>query len=166
MRATKLWMFSMVLGFCMLLLGCGGNNHEEPSKPPAILEKVPGTTFNRVILTKESVDRIGLQTVPLQLFTQPIVMQTGIPNPTQTAPIQNASQKFTVPYSAIIYGLQGESWVYIQIKPLVFMRFAVAIDHIEGDAAILTTAPPLNTQVVSVGASELYGSEYIGNIEP
>ena len=64
-----------------------------------------------------------------------------------------------VPYSAIIYDANGNTFVYISPEPLTFIRSAISVDYIEGDRAVLFDGPPTGTAVVTVGAAELYGTE-------
>ena len=64
-----------------------------------------------------------------------------------------------VPYSAVIYGLQGDTWTYTNPEPLVFVRHRITIDYIEKDTAVLLDGPPAGTAVVTVGAAELFGVE-------
>ncbi len=64
-----------------------------------------------------------------------------------------------VPYSSVLYDVRGNTWVYINPKPLVFVRHAIKVDFIEGDNAVLTDGPAIGTKVVSVGATELFGAE-------
>ena len=64
-----------------------------------------------------------------------------------------------VPYSAVIYGLQGDTWAYTNPEPLVFVRHRITIDYIEKDTAVLLDGPPAGTAVVTVGAAELFGVE-------
>ncbi len=64
-----------------------------------------------------------------------------------------------VPYSAVIYGLQGDTWTYTNPEPLVFVRHRITIDYIENDTAVLLDGPPAGTAVVTVGAAELFGVE-------
>ncbi len=64
-----------------------------------------------------------------------------------------------VPYSSVLYDVRGNTWVYINPKPLVFVRHAITVDFIEGDNAVLTDGPAIGTLVVSVGAPELFGAE-------
>jgi len=67
--------------------------------------------------------------------------------------------KKVVPYSAILYDLAGDTWVYTNPKPSVFVREQVDIERIDKDLAVLNTGPAVGTQVVTVGAAELYGAE-------
>ena len=47
-----------------------------------------------------------------------------------------AKQKI-VPYAAVLYDLHGETWVYTSPEPLVYVRAPIAVDHIEGDLAVV-----------------------------
>jgi hypothetical protein len=67
--------------------------------------------------------------------------------------------KKVVPYSAVLYALSGDAWVYTSPEPLVFVRRQVTIEHIDQDSAVLSDGPAVGTQVVTVGAAELYGAE-------
>ena len=71
----------------------------------------------------------------------------------------SGTPKKVVPYSAVLYALSGDAWVYTSPEPLVFVRRQVTIEHIDQDSAILSDGPAVGTQVVTVGAAELYGAE-------
>jgi len=64
-----------------------------------------------------------------------------------------------IPYSAVIYDLKGDTWAFTSPAPLTFVRQRIAIDYIERDTAVLSSGPPAGTQVVTVGAAELFGTE-------
>ena len=64
-----------------------------------------------------------------------------------------------VPYAAVLYGVHGETWVYSNPEPLVYVRQPIVIDFIEGDLAFLSEGPQVGTAVVTVGAEELFGTE-------
>ena len=64
-----------------------------------------------------------------------------------------------VPYSSVLYDVHGNTWVYTNPKPLVFVRHAITVDFIERDIAVLTDGPSVGTKVVSIGAAELIGAE-------
>jgi hypothetical protein len=65
-----------------------------------------------------------------------------------------------VPYSSVIYDLHGDTWAYTSPENLTFIRHAISVDYIEGDAAVLTDGPPSGTTIVVVGAAELFGTEF------
>lgn len=64
-----------------------------------------------------------------------------------------------VHYAAVIYDVNGETWVYTNPELLVFIRQSISVDYIEDDLAFLTEGPPAGTEVVTVGGAELYGAE-------
>jgi hypothetical protein len=66
----------------------------------------------------------------------------------------------TVPYSAVIYWIDGGTWVYTRTGPLAFVRSPIEIDEVDGDVAGLSSGPPVGTQVVSIGGQELLGTEF------
>jgi membrane fusion protein, multidrug efflux system len=65
-----------------------------------------------------------------------------------------------VPYSSVIYDLNGDTWTYTNPEPLTFLRHPISVDYIEGDMAVLTDGPPPGTTIVTVGAAELFGTEF------
>jgi multidrug efflux pump subunit AcrA (membrane-fusion protein) len=71
----------------------------------------------------------------------------------------SGTRQKVVPYSAILYDFQGDTWAYSNPEPRVFIRHAVAVEHVDKDLAILTEGPPLGTRVVTAGATELLSME-------
>jgi len=67
-----------------------------------------------------------------------------------------------VPYSALYYDARGNAWVYVTPRPLAYERQRVAVEQVTGDFAVLSEGPAVGTEVVSVGASLLYGTEIFG----
>lgn len=63
------------------------------------------------------------------------------------------------PYSAVLYDLSGSTWMYTRSAALTFVRERVSVDYIEGDQAILSEGPTVGTEVVVVGATQLFGTE-------
>jgi hypothetical protein len=60
----------------------------------------------------------------------------------------------------LIYDPQGRAWTYAQVGPLTFVRRAVVVDHVTGEAVYLRAGPRAGTRIVTVGAPELLGAEY------
>jgi hypothetical protein len=73
---------------------------------------------------------------------------------------KGGSERKTVPYSSVIYWIDGGAWVYTQIAPLTFVRAPIDIDQIDGNTVILKSGPPAGTRIVSVGGEELLGTEF------
>jgi hypothetical protein len=72
----------------------------------------------------------------------------------------SGERRKVVPYAAVLYDTRGDTWVYTNPEPLVFVRHRVSVDYIEGDLAVLSDGPPSGTPVVTVGAAELFGIEF------
>jgi hypothetical protein len=131
-----LWIMTSLLAAC-----APAATAEEEEIKPVRLEPVEGTDLNHVILTADAAKRLDIQTVPVQ-----------------EADIQGA-QGTVIPYDAVLYEANGNTWVYVSIEPLVFVRQAIVIDHIKGNEAFLLEGPDAGSKVVTLGAAELYGSE-------
>jgi hypothetical protein len=65
-----------------------------------------------------------------------------------------------IPYSAVLYDPSGKTWVYTNPTELDFVRQPIQIETIAGEDVILGDGPPTGTPVVTVGAAELYGTEF------
>jgi hypothetical protein len=113
---------------------------EATTTEPAVLEPIEGTSLMRVRLTKRAAERIDLRTNRLRT-----VLRT---------------QQKVVPYSAVLYDTDGQTWVYTSSEPLAFVRAPVEVDRFEGRLAFLSEGPPAGTVVVSVGAPLLLGAEF------
>jgi hypothetical protein len=78
----------------------------------------------------------------------------------QTAPVRQAARgsQLVVPYAAVVYGADGETWTY-ERESRNFQRAPILIDRIDGGKAFLSDGPRPGTQVVTQGAQELLGVE-------
>jgi hypothetical protein len=65
-----------------------------------------------------------------------------------------------IPFAAVMYDAKGNTWVYTNPEPLVFVRQPIKIDTIAGDEVLLAEGPPAGTPVVTVGGAELFGTEF------
>ena len=118
--------------------GCSGPAPEaEAAYEPSVVTEADGDNAAQVVFTEKAADRVGLQTAGAQ--------QSG----TQTV----------LPYASLIYDPEGATWVYVSDPDLTFVRAQVVVDRIEGDQVFLSDGVPPGTQVVTVGAAEVYGTE-------
>jgi hypothetical protein len=136
---SRLLLASLALAIAGLgLSGC--KEVEETSSEgyePAKLEPVGGADVKRVTFTAEGARRVGLR----------------------TAAIRRSGRQTLVPYRALIYDGHGTAYVYTSPESLSFLRQEVHVDRIEGDRVLLSHGPPTGTEVVTVGATEVYGAE-------
>ena len=134
MKRTKLFLLILMMVAALQLLACGPKPATTTEKiNPATLEEIEGSELQRVILTEKAAERIGLETVP--------------------------ASKMVVPYSAVIYDVEGNTWVYTNPAPLTFVRALIVIDRIEGDQVFLSQELNSGAPIVTVGVSEIYGAE-------
>jgi hypothetical protein len=145
MRINHRWIVALLFAACLPLASCKRavepTADEEKEKKPATVEHLDGAEPARVTLTDEAAKRIDIQTAPV-------------------ADAEVAGQKRQViPYAAVLYDTNGATWTWINSTPLTFVRHAIAIDSIDGDKVVLSNGPATGTRVVTVGATELFGSE-------
>lgn len=105
----------------------------EPSK----IEPVKGSDLQRVTFTAEGAERVGLR----------------------TGTVTRRGKQEVVPYAALLYSPDGKTYVYTSPKRLQYLREQVEVDRIQGDRVFLSDGPPAGTEVVTVGATEVYGTE-------
>jgi hypothetical protein len=105
---------------------------------PAQLESTGPDQPAKVILTDEAQRRIQLQTT--------VVKPHGA--------------ELSVEHAALVYDKKGKPWVFTVIEPMTYVRAAVGIKEVQGDnLVILSSGPSAGTEVVTVGAIELWGAE-------
>ncbi|MCG5480234.1 hypothetical protein [Sinorhizobium alkalisoli] len=71
-----------------------------------------------------------------------------------------AVSREAIPFSAVFFDEHGQAWVYTTPEPLKFMRHPILVDYVSKDLAFLSEGPPVGTEVVTTGASMLYGIEF------
>lgn len=142
-RWIVLTLIALVALLLLLLYRSTRTSNTPVITPPAKVESVLGTKFQHVTLSAKAAERLGIETV---LVREEWVVRSG-------------GVRRVVPYASVIYGLQGETWVYISPEPPVFVRYLINIDYIDGGLAILLEGPPPGTSVVTVGVAELYGAD-------
>jgi cobalt-zinc-cadmium efflux system membrane fusion protein len=77
-----------------------------------------------------------------------------------TITLRSAGTNVVVPYSSIIYDIQGGTWVYVNSEPLVYTRTRVELDHVSDSLAILNRGVSPGDEIVFAGAAELFGTEF------
>jgi hypothetical protein len=131
--------FVVTVAAAALLAGCA--EIEVPlAEPyePAHLESTGPDQPARVILTEEAQHRVQLQTT--------LVKPHGA--------------DVSLDHAALVYDKKGKPWVFTVIGPLTYIRAAVGIKEVnENNVVILSSGPPAGTEVVTVGAIELWGTE-------
>jgi len=73
--------------------------------------------------------------------------------------MSDEAQRLVIPVAALIYDVNGQTWVYISPEPLQFLRFPIIVDYIKDGMVVLLEGPPSGTEVATVGVAELYGAD-------
>jgi hypothetical protein len=143
-RGTTLWFAAVLLLATLSVAGCqGGDEDAAAADEPAKVEPVEGSDgLFQVTLTAQAAERIDLQTAVVRTESE------------------GAAERAIVPYSAIVYETDGETWVYASTDDLSFVREHVRVQEIDGYRAVLSEGPPAGTEVVTVGVAELFGAEH------
>ena len=150
-REVGRWSPRNALGLLGLLAGVvaaimavallGGKDAESAATAkaePAVVEDVEiGAGPPEIALTQQAAARLGIETTP----------------------VRESAEGKLVPYAALIYGTNGDTWVYTSPQRLRFLRAPVVVERIEGGRAYLRSGPPEDTEIVTVGAAEVYGTE-------
>lgn len=130
----------VTIAAAVVLAGCGQapTGAVAHADAPAHIEPIGETGLHRITLTERAAERIGIETAA-------VVERAGQP---------------VLPYAAVFYDPDGQTWAYTNPEPNVFIRHPIAVESIDGQEAILSEGPQVGTAVVTVGVAELYGTEY------
>ena len=70
---------ALVVLLALALTACGKASHTEAARAePAKVEKVQGSDVNRVVLTNQAVQRLGIVTAPVRDLTPPVPGRTVV----------------------------------------------------------------------------------------
>lgn len=140
MKKQILWMMIGLLLASLVLAACGGASVASTEKETTYtMAKMDGSDFNLVTLSEKAAQRLVLE-------TGKVIEETAA-----------GGKRLVVPYSALIYGLHGENWVYVTPQPLSFHRAEVKVDYIDGDKVFLLAGPTVGTEIATAAVAELYG---------
>ena len=138
------WLAAVALAALSVTACAKTGGEEEETNRGATLDSVPGSDTGAVTLTDIAEQRIDLKTVA----------------------IEQAANGMQIPYAALLYDPEGSTWAFVKIGDHTFQRQPVAVDHIAGDTVFLTDGPKAGSEVVVIGAAELYGVEVgVGDVE-
>lgn len=140
LRTNFIWLvlvLGLLLSACTKTQSVSGGSAAK-TEAPATKEAIGETGINKVTLTEQALARLALETTEVQ---------------------NAANDLLEIPYGAIIYDLNGNTWTYTSPEANVFVRHPITVDRIEGNSVYLSDGPELGTLVVSMGAAELYAAD-------
>ncbi len=74
--------------------------------------------------------------------------------------LRGAENTLVVPRAALLHDAYGGTWVYEARAPRVYVRRRVSVVDLVDAVAVLAQGPAPGTKVVTVGAAELFGTEF------
>ncbi|MBP1660971.1 MAG: HlyD family secretion protein [Candidatus Aminicenantes bacterium] len=74
--------------------------------------------------------------------------------------LRDKADALAVPGSAVLYDMQGGTWVYVRTAPTVFVRRRVELHYAAGGLVVLGRGLDAGEEVVTAGAAELFGTEF------
>jgi hypothetical protein len=89
-------------------------------------------------------------------FTADAARRAGL----QTATVGGSGRETSIPYAALIYNEEGNTYTYVSRTPLVYVRVPIRVDHIANGRVVLRHGPRIGTRVVTTGAAEVYSAEF------
>jgi hypothetical protein len=98
----------------------------------------------------------GQEDIQQVTFTADAARRAGV----RTAAVRSSGLETSIPYAALIYNEEGNTYTYVSRKPLVFVRTRIGVDHIANGRVVLRRGPPNGTRVVTTGAAEVYSAEF------
>ena len=75
--------------------------------------------------------------------------------------VESSAPKLVVPFNAVLYDIHGGQWVYEAIAPHTYARRRIQVATISGGLAVLASGPPPGATIVTDGAAELFGTEFM-----
>jgi hypothetical protein len=153
MQYGNRWIVAGLIVAGLLLSACGRSTAVKESKvAPAKVERIEGTNLKRVTLTEKAAERLGIETAP--------VREAAVARTQSVGGGDSGTPRKVIPYAAVIYDPQGNTWTYTNTEGLTFVRHRISVDYIEAGLAVLADGPPSGTAVVTVGGAELFGVDF------
>jgi hypothetical protein len=75
-------------------------------------------------------------------------------------PLRNEDQNLVIPWSALVYDVNGGSWIYQALQANVYQRRRVQVLRVVEDRAAVTGDIVAGIEVVTTGVAELFGTEF------
>jgi multidrug efflux pump subunit AcrA (membrane-fusion protein) len=123
----------------LALAGCTEVEEFESTNEPTSLQPVKGQDdIQQVTFTAQAAQRAGVR----------------------TAVVHGSGGVTSIPYAALIYNEEGNTYTYVSRTPLVYVRVPIRVDHIANGRVVLRHGPRIGTRVVTTGAAEVYSAEF------
>jgi hypothetical protein len=75
--------------------------------------------------------------------------------------LDSKAELLVVPFNAVLHDIHGGQWVYEQTAEHAYSRRRVQVARLSGGDAVLASGPKVGSKVVTDGAAELFGTEFV-----
>ena len=139
-RQSRPIALALILGALTLpLAACTQVEESESTYSPTSVKPIKGhDDIQQVTFTAEAARRAGVRTTT----------------------VRRSGGRTSIPYAALIYNEDGDTYTYVSPKPYVYVREPIDVDHIAGGRVVLRHGPRSSTRVVTTGAAEVYSAEF------
>ncbi len=143
-----------------------GDENRIKKGEPALVQNLSGGTQNTIrAISVEGPQTSDPLATSVDLYYQ-IDNSKGDMRPGQkvsvTLPFSGSATGNIIPFSAIVYDINGGTWVYTNPSPNIYIRQRVELLTVTDKNAVLNRGPAAGTKIVTVGAAELFGTEFGG----
>ncbi len=154
MRHSRRWMSTTLIMAGLPLLACSAPVYSTAPEAAQVAH-IDGSELSGVTLTEKAMQRIDIGTTAVRQELVPVREQRA----SLADGFSGVVARKIVPYSSLIYDPRGGIWVYTNPRPRTFVRHRVDVYGITGDRTVLREGPAVGTEVVTLGAAEIYGTE-------
>ncbi len=75
--------------------------------------------------------------------------------------LESKTESLVVPFASVLHDIHGGQWVYEQIAEHTYTRRRIQVARLAGPDAVLGTGPSVGSKIVTDGAAELFGTEFM-----
>ncbi len=75
--------------------------------------------------------------------------------------LDSKTEALVLPFNAVLHDIHGGQWVYTQTAEHAYSRKRVQVARLFGSDAVLASGPAVGSKVVTAGAAELFGTEFV-----
>lgn len=139
----------------------GERNGVDPAKPALVVGLGGGPSLSAVPVTgPPSADP---STATSDVFYA-VQSPAGVVRPGERVSVQlpmtGSEQALVVPTAAVLYDMNGGTWIYESTGPTAFVRRRIEIRSQIGAKTLITRGIDAGKKVVTAGAAELFGTEF------
>lgn len=75
--------------------------------------------------------------------------------------LNSKTESLVIPFNAVLHDIHGGQWVYVQTAEHSYTRRRIQVARLAGQEAVLASGPAVGAKVVTDGAAELFGTEFM-----